>query len=154
MLDQRFWGKVDIRSPSECWLWRGSTNPTTRYGKLSRRVNGQLITHQAHRYAWMQVNGFIESYICVLHRCDVRLCVNPSHLFIGSRLDNARDRDEKGRQSQGENHARCLKGRFSVDDIREIRDSSLSHRELAKLYDCNRGAISLIQNRKMYMWVK
>jgi len=57
------------------------------------------IRHQgyAHRLAWAEANGPIPEGMAVLHRCDVRTCVNVEHLFLGTLIDNNMDRDRKGR---------------------------------------------------------
>lgn len=57
------------------------------------------IRHQgyAHRLAWIKVHGPIPEDMCVLHRCDVRNCVNVEHLFLGSLDDNNKDKAQKGR---------------------------------------------------------
>lgn len=65
----------------------------------------------AHRVAWELVHGPIADDLCVLHRCDNRLCVNVEHLFLGTRGDNIRDASVKGRarnQNSGKTH--CLRG--------------------------------------------
>lgn len=85
---------------SGCWLWGGSEG-TQGYGQFGVRVGGKSMPKLAHRVAWALYRGPIPDGICVLHRCDVRLCVNPDHLFLGSVPDNQRDMARKGRGTKG-----------------------------------------------------
>lgn len=96
-----------VKDPSDpvngCWLWIGSISPTG-YGQST--TGGH-----AHRASWRIHRGEIPDELCVLHRCDVRPCVNPDHLFLGTRTDNSKDMVAKGRQSSGERHSlRCTRG--------------------------------------------
>jgi hypothetical protein len=87
-----FW-KPFAGLPSEtCWLWPGRPN-AQGYGRCCR----DRMVCLAHRIAWIVARGEIPDGLCVLHRCDVRMCVNPAHLFLGDRGDNARDMSAKGR---------------------------------------------------------
>ena len=77
---------------SGCWLWiRGRMG--TGYGET---WDGQKVL-RANRVAWQLFRGPIPPGMCVLHRCDVRSCVNPAHLFLGTIKDNALDASRKGR---------------------------------------------------------
>src|SRR5690606_32428514 len=71
----RFWGKVDVRGPSECWPWKASTWPSG-YGQF--RMDGRPTG--AHRVAYAVTRGDIPAGLHVLHRCDNPPCVNPNHL--------------------------------------------------------------------------
>ena len=76
-----------------CHLWQRAK--TTRgYGKLA--VNGKLVA--AHRFAYIRANGDIPEDLVVMHKCDVRNCVNPEHLTIGTQQQNVEDMCSKGRQ--------------------------------------------------------
>lgn len=76
-----------------CWLWEGSTG-NSGYGKL--RV-GHSQDYSAHRISFLAFNGPISKGLCVLHKCDVRICVNPDHLFLGTKKQNSQDMVRKGR---------------------------------------------------------
>ena len=78
-----------------CWLWTGRKWPAgygvTRHGGKSQA---------AHRYMYKVYKGEFDPSLDVLHTCDVRNCVNPDHLFLGTHSDNMYDMYKKGRRSQ------------------------------------------------------
>lgn len=85
---------------------------------------GKRASVSAHRVAWQIANGPIPDEgpghhgWCVCHRCDNPLCVNPDHLFLGSNLDNQRDKAAKGR-ARGQSQTRCKRGHeLSGDNLR------------------------------------
>src|SRR3989304_10121873 len=87
-----FWKNVNVVS-SGCWEWVGCLHQSG-YGDF--RFRGLRI--RAHRLSWELEHGR-KPKDCILHRCDNRKCVNPEHLFEGSRLDNSKDAVAKGRHS-------------------------------------------------------
>ena len=91
-LESRFWPKVVVLEDG-CWQWVGSTN-SGGYGQLAG-TDGRLIL--AHRASWEMANGPITDNSSVLHHCDHRFCVRPSHLFLGTAQDNMDDAKAKGR---------------------------------------------------------
>lgn len=91
-LPKRYWDKVDVRGADECWPWTASTRA---FGHGAYLVNGQC--GYAHRVMWESIHGPIPEGMCICHSCDVPGCVNPAHLWIGTRADNNRDKMEKGR---------------------------------------------------------
>lgn len=87
----RFWAQV--QKSNECWLWTGAKQTTGGYGIM----HVSNIRHRAHRFSYELHNGPIPPGLCVLHRCDVPACVNPDHLWTGTRADNTKDMIKKGR---------------------------------------------------------
>ena len=89
-LQTRFLSRIQVDQKTGCWLWQGSHRA---YGFM--QVDGK--DRLAHRIAWELYRGPIPAGLQVCHKCDVRLCANPYHLFLGTALDNTRDKIRKGR---------------------------------------------------------
>lgn len=89
-LPKRFSDKVEFTN--ECWLWNAAKYESG-YGKYS--FNKKPV--YAHRFAWIHFNGEIPKGLFVLHKCDIRNCVNPAHHFLGTKQENTDDMISKGR---------------------------------------------------------
>lgn len=124
---------------SGCRLWTANVNHSG-YGVVTRRMKVTI----AHRLAYEAYIGPIPPGMCVCHRCDVRACVNPDHLFLGTNADNTRDRNAKGRQARGERQGRA---KLTADDVRAIRRSPARHVDLARAYGVGPTAIHNIRAR-------
>lgn len=98
-LAERFWQKVDIRGPDDCWEWKAGRD-NGDYGMFWYKNR----TIHAQRVAWWLTHGDFPSETMTLHTCDNRPCCNPGHLFQGTNLDNHRDMCRKGRNARGERH--------------------------------------------------
>jgi hypothetical protein len=95
-LADRFWSHCD--QTGECWLWLGSVK-NSGYGMAYTGMKaGRAIYRTAHRVAYELAHGVIPHGMQVMHTCDVKLCVNPDHLSLGTHADNMRDMASKGRQ--------------------------------------------------------
>lgn len=88
---KRFWKKVDIKGPDDCWNWTASTNGRG-YGYF--RFGESKV---AHRVAYILTYGSIDDKLLILHSCDNRLCCNPVHLRQGTRGDNVHDAIDRKR---------------------------------------------------------
>lgn len=146
---------------SGCWIWLGAEHGSNRYGTI--KADGR--TMMAHRYSYMLHNGlsFIPSGLVVMHKCDIPLCVNPSHLRLGTQADNDRDKVSKGRQARGASLSASQSAGWkrstnrpghsvlSVEQVREIRASQLSQRHLARKFNVSQAAIHNVKARKTHV---
>lgn len=91
---------------SGCWIWIGARLPDG-YGTFGSYRN---VTRagRAARVAWMLYRGEIPSGLEVRHKCDTPPCVNPGHLLLGTRVENERDKVDRGRRGPGEKST-CVK---------------------------------------------
>jgi len=134
-----YWSRVN--RTENCWNWDGAKRGP--YGGL-HWDNKHLL---AHRVSWQLANGEIPEGMCVCHKCDNPLCVNPEHLFLGTKTDNNKDRDSKKRQATGERNAAS---KLTADDICFIRyfhKVGYSQRTIAKNFNVSQPQIGNIVNR-------
>lgn len=119
----RFWEKVN--KTDGCWLWTASLD-SSGYGHIAEGRKLRL----AHRLSWEIHFGPIPNGLLVCHECDVRSCVNPGHLFLGTNTDNMRDMSAKGRSHaprksmqparQGESNGRAKLNGAQVRELRRL----------------------------------
>ena len=139
-IETRLWDRVARADPDECWLWTGPVL-ARGYGQIGKGGrNGGIIT--THRFSYELANGPIPPGLCVLHRCDVRRCVNPRHLFLGTNADNSADMKAKGRSAKGERHSLAILTEAEVAEIRRLRTTGLIMREIAAKFGVCRGTVS------------
>lgn len=89
----RFWSKVDIRSPKECWEWQASLH-TSGYGRFKLK---SYRTANANRVSLVIHTGQEPAGKLALHTCDNPKCCNPHHLYWGTHTENMHDKSRRGR---------------------------------------------------------
>lgn len=148
---ERFWSKVDMRNPFECWPWLAAVRRKDEgYGAfwMNRR-------HQpASRVAYILVFGTIPVGLKVCHHCDNPNCCNPEHLFTGTHLDNMYDMVKKNRKPKGviANHS----GKLNEDDVlfirKSVKNKTLTQKKLAKLFYVGTATVSRVVRGKTYVY--
>lgn len=146
---KRFWSKVDKKPLERCWSW-GGTSHTGGYGRFKvGRTN-----HLAHRVSYFLALGVNPGELCVCHSCDNRRCVKPTHLFLGTRVDNNSDMMAKNRGNwsqpcKGSQHGNS---RFTEKDVIEIRNlwaaGELTQKQIAERFKTRQSVVSrIVKNR-------
>lgn len=140
--DERF--AANVTKGEGCWLWQGGKDKDG-YGLFNARFEGAAHT-RAHRYSYARYKGPISSLLFVCHTCDVRACVNPDHLFLGTSAENTDDKMAKGRHRtpEGERHYRAL---LTEEQVKVILDDPRTHSRIAHDYNVSRTTISSIKTR-------
>lgn len=137
---KRFYERFIPITETGCWIWEACLG-NHGYGVIG--YGGHQKTICAHRFSWMIHHGEIPEGMDVLHKCDVRACVNPSHLFLGTQRDNNKDKIKKSRQAKGR---QLPISKLSEEAVREIRKSTETQAMLAIRYGVNQSEISRVKN--------
>lgn len=123
---------------SGCLLWEGVLVQQKRgkrqlYGAI--RLDGKMV--KTHRVAYLAAHGFIPDGAHVLHRCDVGLCCNPDHLFLGDNAANIADKVAKDRGRKMLTHEKAK-------EIHAMRARGMTHAAIAQHYGVNQSNVSRI----------
>jgi hypothetical protein len=146
-----FWSMVAITDNSdECWNWKGAKG-ARGYGNV--RWNGKV--EYAHRIAYMLTHNDLGD-LCVLHRCDNRLCCNPNHHFKGTYADNNLDKKNKGRAQgfPGEQNPAAVLDWTKVREIRGLYDRGYGQTQLARQFGVTQAMVWLIVHNKKWIDTK
>ena len=138
-MEERFWSKVDKKEDNECWNWLKSCS-SSGYGKTwynNKHIASHRIAYELHN------RTEIPEGLVVRHKCDNKLCCNPTHLELGTSKDNSKDMVERGRSSFGEKHG---VHKLTEDQVIKIKHKLINYtpgmdNQLAKEYNISKKMI-------------
>jgi hypothetical protein len=136
--------KLEINSIPEpntgCWLWTGAT-----FHKGHGAIRFRGTQWKAHRVSWTANIGEIPQSMCVLHKCDTPCCINPRHLFLGTKGDNNRDRTAKNRGAKGSRMGTSKLKESDVQIIKQRLRQGATAADLGKEFGVSNVAVSQIR---------
>lgn len=137
---------------SGCLLWFGYAD-RSGYGRVQWKGRAQL----AHRLSYECEHGPIQQGLHLLHKCDVRACINPDHLRPGTQADNVADMIAKGREARGPRPRHRGEGnpnnRITEDVVRRVLLSDLAQPAAAKTFGISRAWVQRIRAREVWTHV-
>ena len=140
-LRRRFAEKVCQRGPDECWYWLGCQRNGYGAIKHEKKVLG------AHVVSVILDGRTIPPGMIVTHSCDIRTCVNPRHLVVGTPQDNAQEMFDRNicKPPRGELHMGAVLTDRIVVLIRSLRIvHGIGARRISKLLDVNENTIKSV----------
>lgn len=158
---EKFFNSIDERESKEkCWNWiSGTKNNGYAFIGFGKHKGPNYYHESAHRLSYRMHYGHdIPEGMCVCHKCDNKKCVNPFHLFLGTQMDNMRDKIAKGRDARGEKHSTATKlktpkgsqqGQAKLHEkdipiILEMRRDGMLIRQIAEHFHVSKTCISQI----------
>lgn len=135
--------KIERVTESGCWIWMGSICGSNDYGYAFYKWQRNI----AHRLAWIAYRGPIPGGLLVLHSCDVSVCCNPAHLFLGTHRDNMRDMTSKNRQAIGERQGSA---KLTREQVKAIRDDPRKQRDIARAFGVSKSLVHVIKSRQAW----
>lgn len=136
-----FWSRYLVND-NECWIWTGPIGDDG-YGKVKIAQK----TLRSHRVSYALINGDFDQSLMVCHRCDVPLCINPEHLFLGTNSDNQIDSRSKkrGADIRGVKNPAAKLTEVQILEIKkEYIPYVITHTFLAKKYGVCKNHIARI----------
>lgn len=147
-LNVRFW--ENIKRKGNCWIWKGN-----QFGGGYGRITVEGVSVLTHRLAWELHNeDKIPKDKMVLHSCNNRLCINPSHLRLGTHQENMHDMLLANRQAKGEDNGNA---KLTIEDVRGIKKllagGKHTHKQIAEIFKSKRPTITDISQKKTWAWL-
>lgn len=150
----RFWSKVNKNGPiheslgTRCWLWTAQCS--RGYGRIWLKGSQSA----AHRYSYELHKGPIPNGMLLCHSCDVRNCVNPEHLWLGSSLENNHDMIDKARHAFGVKNPKAKLQESDILEIRRLSQSGMFLKDIAVQYEIAISTVFDIVKRRRWRHVK
>lgn len=145
--EETFWSRVE--KTDYCWNWKAAQCRNNRYGMFYYRSEKPV---KAHRYGYIIQNGPIPEGLYVLHHCDNELCIRGEHLYVGTQLDNMRDRWTHGKGVGEMCGVNVNTAKLTEKDVLQIRHDSQDNwddfRRLAEVYSVTATTIKNVVRRK------
>ena len=132
-IKERMLEKIN-KADSGCWEWTSALD-NHGYAVISKHNKAA----KAYREMYKLFIGPIPEGMCVLHKCDNRKCVNPDHLYIGTKSDNMMDRAYRNPDNQGGVSRKLSQGQ--ADEIRLLHKKGVNWRILCKRFDISNGTL-------------
>lgn len=126
---------------SGCWLW--TKGASSGYGSIPL---GQFDRIGSHVAAYEAVHGSVNG-LFVLHKCDVKLCCNPDHLYLGDQAQNMQDKVDRDRQAKGMRHGMA---KLTIEEVERIRVDDRVYRVIAETYGISKSQVSNIKLGKLW----
>jgi transposase-like protein len=145
--EHRLWANTD--KSGECWIWKGNTDKDG-YGSI--RISSRKAM-RVHRLSFFLSTKIDPAGKLVCHHCDNPGCVNPAHLYLGTALENNRDKVTRGRCNWAKGE-KVFNAKFTKEQIKDIfrqyRQGGVLQADIAKYYGVTQGAIHLILSGKCW----
>jgi len=135
------------KQEENCWLCKTAVR---KDGYSSLKIDGKEVL--AHRLSYQIFKGLIPSDKLVCHKCDVRNCVNPDHLYLGNDSTNALDRQRRNKSTcqTGEKNHRSFLTNQHILDIRKMCEKGFSSEYLCKVFNLKYSHFTRIKNRQIW----
>ena len=130
----------------DCWVWSGATKGNG-YGNF-RWADGKYMP--AHKAAYLLFVGSIPDGMDVCHSCDVRYCVNPDHLFLGTRTENMDDASCKGRLKRSPSGRRRKLTEAQAQEVRRLLDLNMTPKQIEEITGVGEWSVGAISRGEIY----
>lgn len=146
---ERFFSTIQ-KQPNGCWLWKG-VHFGNKYGQIIDDFGSGTTTH---RFSWVLHHGEIPRGKFICHKCDVRNCVNPDHLYVGDHEDNTKDIVDRKRTAKNTGRIRMVERpgelpqnrKLNLENANRMRaeyaEGKFTQMQLAARYGVSQGTVS------------
>jgi DNA-binding transcriptional regulator YiaG len=141
-----------------CWIWKGTVQDKIGKGHQHGVIWYNKRYVQTHRIMYHNFIDDVPEYkpkeLIVIHKCSDKnngRCINPWHLKLASSKENTNDAMQSKTLSlykTNEDNPKCKLSNKEVQEIRELKNSGLSQKEIARMYNINQSQISRYINNK------